>query len=142
MSRRYFKYDDLGNIIQMFESSMQEPHDGDWEEVTQRYDIGPVIRRTNLYRKNENNEFVLKPFATVLVSKPTLISDGVDSVEVWVECPEYPKEILKLYIGDRIIDVVHQEKIEISTDSPGVMVFDVKSKNVRPVPAYVTAKEA
>ena len=142
MSRRYFKYDDLGNIIQMFESSMQEPPGTDWEEVTQRYDLAPVLRRTNMYRKNEKNEFVLKPVATVQASKPEFIADGVDSIEVWVDCPEYPEEIFSLDIGDRCVDVVHQEKIEISTSDPGVMIFNIKSKYVRPVAAHINARQA
>lgn len=142
MARRYFKYDDLGNIIQIFESSMQAPQEGQWDDVTDRSDIGAVLRKTQLYRKDNNNNFVLKPEAIVKTSKSEIIADGEDVVEVWIECPEYPEEIFSLVAEDQLISVVPMERIEISAVNPGVLSFNVKSRIVRPTPASVIAKKA
>ena len=142
MSKRYFKYDDLGNIVQMFESSMQSPQGEGWEDVTHMQGLEAVLRRTNLYRKADDGGFALKPTAFVKVSKPELVGDGEDSLEVWVECPEYPEEFLQLHIGDRLIDVKPGERIEISAVDPHPLVFEIKSRIVQSVPTIVRVRKA
>ena len=120
---------------------MQAPIGTDWEEVTHRSDLEAVLRRTNLYRREDDGTFALKPVASVAVSKAEIIGDGEDFTEVWVVCPEYPKEVFQLHIGDRVVDVTPGEKIEISAAEPAPIQFEVKSKIVRTLPTIVRVRK-